>query len=301
MERRYSDVVGTGLRAARQARGWSQRRLAAGSKVPQTVISSIERAAQRHPPLDTVDRLCRALDAELVVEIRPARLVGRADQRDPAHAACAGAMRRILERAGWAVESEVEFVTGRSHGFIDLLAYDPMRRRLLVVEVKTELRDIGALERQLGWYLREAPGAAARLGWRPTTVAGIVALLATTAVDGAVLANRTPLAAAFPIRGRAVREALLHGAALAGRGLVMIDPARRGPTALMVAAADGRRTLAPYRDYADFMAARTGWPNRRYAPQSPPRAAPSPRTAPSPRASRTGPSATGPSRQESGS
>lgn len=277
MERRYSDVIGAGLRAAREARGWSQRRLAAGSEVPQTVISSIERAAQRYPPLDTVDRLCRALDAELVVEIRPPRLVGRADQRDPAHAACAGALRRILERAGWAVESEVEFLTGRSHGFIDLLAYDPAHRRLLVIEVKTELRDVGALERQVGWYLREAPAAAARLGWRPKTVAGIVALLATTAVDGTVVANRASLAAAFPVRGRAVRAALLHGAALAGRGLVMIDPARRGPAALMVAAVDGRRTPAPYRDYANFMATRTGGPNRRRAPDARPGVAPSPR------------------------
>lgn len=274
MERRYSEVVGAGLRAARRARGWSQRRLAADSEVPQTVISSIERAAQRYPPLDTVDRLCRALDAELVVAIRPARLVGRTDQRDPAHAACAGALRRILERAGWAVESEVEFLTGRSHGFVDLLAYDPASRRLLVVEVKTELRDVGALERQVNWYLREAPATAARLGWRPLTVSGIVALLATTAVDGAVVANRVTLAASFPVRGRAARAALLHGATLAGRGLVMIDPARRGPAALLVAAVDGRRTPAPYRDYADFMAARSRGPGRRRAPDPQRRVAP---------------------------
>ncbi len=265
MGRRYADVVGTGLRAARQARGWSQRRLAADSEVPQTVISSIERAAQRHPPLDTVDRLCRALDAELVVEVRPARVVGRVDQRDPAHSACSGATRRILVRGGWVAESEVEFQTGRSHGFIDLLAYDPAGRRLLVVEVKTELRDTGALERQVGWYLREAPVVAARLGWRPTQVGGIVAFLATTANDGAIIANRTALAAAFPVRGRAVLAALLHGAALTGRGLVMVDPSRRGTTALLAASVDGRRTSAPYRDYADFMAARTRGPSIRRA------------------------------------
>jgi len=262
----WAEIVGSGVRAARRARGWSQDRLAVESGVPQTVISTIERALHRCPPLDTVERLCAALDGELVVEIRQARLVGRLDQRDPAHAACSGAMRRILERAGWIVASEVEFRTGRSHGFIDLLAYDPARRRLLVVEIKTELRDVGALERQLGWYLREARGAAATLGWRPTSVAGLVVFLATTAVDAAVLANRAPLAAAFPERGRAVRAALTAGADLRGRGMTMIDPGRRGGAALIRLAGDGRRTPAPYRDYADFVASRAR-PTRRAAPR----------------------------------
>ncbi len=222
--------------------------------MPQTVVSSIERAVHRTPPLDTVERLCGALDAELVVEIRPARLVGLADQSDPAHSVCSGVVRRLLERVGWLVASEVEFVTGRTHGFIDLLAYDPVRRRLLVIEIKTELRDVGALERQLGWYLREARGAAARLGWRPVVVEGLVVVLATAAVDSVVLANREALKAAFSVRGRAVYAALDRKADLGGRGLVMLDPLRRGRAGLLRLAADGRRTAAPYRDYAQFVA-----------------------------------------------
>ena len=39
------------------------------------------------------------------------------------------------------VESEAEIVTGRAHGFLDLLAFDSARRRLLVIQVKTELRE----------------------------------------------------------------------------------------------------------------------------------------------------------------
>lgn len=238
----------------RRARGWSQVRLAAEAGVPQTVVSSIERAVHRTPPLDTVDRLCGALDAELIVEVRPPRLVGLADQRDPAHSLCSGVVRRLLERTGWLVESEVEIITGRAHGFIDLLAYDPVRRRLLVIEIKTELRDVGALERQIGWYLREARGAAARLGWRPVVVEGIVVALATAAVDSVVLANRESLAAAFPVRGLGVRAALDRRADLGGRGLVMLDPLRRGWAGLLRSAADGRRTAAPYRDYGQFVA-----------------------------------------------
>jgi transcriptional regulator with XRE-family HTH domain len=256
MARPYAETIGSGLAEARRARGWSQRRLATDSGVPQTVISAIERAALRHPPLETVGVLCAALDAELLVEIRAAHVVGRTDQRDPAHAACVGTVIRILERAAWVVASEVEIVTGRSHGFIDLLAYDAARRRILVIEIKTEVRDVGGLDRQVGWYLREARGAAARLGWRPRSVAAVVIVLATAAADAAIVANRRVLDQAFPRRGRAVREALLHGGELTHRGLLMVDPQRRGAAALLGTVADGRRTPAPYRDYGGFMAAR---------------------------------------------
>jgi len=251
-----SATIGAALLRCRRDRGWSQARLAAESGVPQTVVSTIERAVHQNPPLETVRVLCEALDAELIVDIRPARLVGKSDQKDPAHAACVAATRRILERVGWMTASEVEISTGRARGFIDLLAFDPFTRRILVIEVKTEIRDVGGLERQVGWYVRAAPAAALRLGWHGRSVAGIVVALATTAVDAAVLANRDELAAAFPVRGRAVREVLLAGGSIDRRGLTLLDPLRRGTAGLIALAADGRRTPAPYRDYAAFLRAR---------------------------------------------
>jgi transcriptional regulator with XRE-family HTH domain len=250
-------IIGNGLRAARKARGWSQARLARAGGVSQTLVSGVERAAYVNPPLDVVARLCDALDARLLVEVRPAHVVGRIEQRDPAHAACVAAMRRLLERAGWATASEVEITTGRAHGFIDLLAHHPATGRTLVVEVKTELRDIGALERQLAWYLRESRSASEARGWRPARVAGLVVCLATAAVDAVVIANRAELAAAFPVRGRAVRAALLGDGVISDRGLILIDPARRGAARMLGLAADGRRTPAPYRDYASFMRTRS--------------------------------------------
>jgi len=258
----FAETVGAGVLSSRKERGWSQTRLAAESGVPQTVISSIERATHANPPLETVGRLCTALDAELIVEIRPARLVGKSDQRDPAHAACVAATRRILERAGWTTASEVEIVTGRAHGFVDLIAFDAVTKRLLVIEVKTEIRDVGGLERQTGWYLREAWAAAKRLEWKPLSVSGVVVCLATAAVDAVVIANRDELAAAFPIRGRAVRAVVLGGATIDKRGLVLLDPLRRGTAGLMTLAVDGRRTPAPYRDYAAFLRARASTARR---------------------------------------
>ncbi len=249
-------TIATGLRAARLQRGWPQTRLARESGVPQTEISALERAAYGNLSLESVARLCTALDAELVLEIRPARVVGRVDQRDPGHAACVSAARRMLERAGWTTATEVEIVTGRAHGFIDLLAYHAATDRLLVIEVKTEIRDIGALERQVGWYVREAPGAARRIGWRPRTIAGLVVCLASAAVDSMLIANRAYLEASFPIRGRVVRAVIATDVVMRGRGIVMVDPARRGASCLVGLAVDGRRSPAPYRDYASFMRSR---------------------------------------------
>ncbi len=253
-----SQRVGAAVKNARLDRGWTQKRLAIEARLPQTAVSELERGIHAGLSLDRVEAICTALGAELVVDVRALRVIGRLDQRDPAHAASVSAVRRLLEHAGWRTMTEVEITSGRAQGFIDLLAFDPQTQRALVIEVKTELRDVGALERQVGWYVREARAAAHRLGWRPRAVSALVALLATAAVDSAVLANRATLAMAFPIRGRPVKAAILRGADLAERGLFLVDPLRRGAASLMGLAADGRRSPAPYRDYADFMRARSG-------------------------------------------
>lgn len=75
-------------------------------------------------------------------------------QHDTVHAICSGYVDRRLHRAGWTVAREVEIVHGRSHGWIDLLAFEPTTRTLVVIEVKTRLDDIGGLERQAAWYVR---------------------------------------------------------------------------------------------------------------------------------------------------
>ena len=87
-------------------------------------------------------------------------------------------------------------------------------------------------------------------------MSGVVICLATAAVDAAAVANREELAAAFPARGREVRDMLVRGAPVNRRGLVLLDPMRRGTAGLSTLAVDGRRTPAPHRDYATFLRAR---------------------------------------------
>lgn len=203
--------------------------------------------------IETLERIARALDGELVVDLRMPLAIGRGDQRDAAHAACSSAIRRALERRGIVCVTEHGFVDGRLRGWVDLLGFDPSSGRVIVVEVKTELRDLGGLERQVDWYARSAPTIGRSLGWRAREVRCLVAFLATEANDAALEAHRAAIEDAFPLRGQALRAALDARAPFAGWGLTMVDPQRRGELIWVSLRLDGRRRPAPYRSYADFM------------------------------------------------
>ena len=247
--------VGQAILRTRKALGWTQRFLASRARVSQATISRIERGLCPLVTVETLVRVCVALDMELVMTARSPLVIGRVDQADPVHARCVAAVRRHLERGGWAVATEVEITEPRSHGWIDLLAFDPAARRLLVIEVKTELRDLGALQRQLGWYARAAWTAARPYGWHPASSHAVLLVLETAANDAFLLANREAIDQAFPIRGRALVEVVDRTArrAAGGWGLGMLDPRTRGTRWLRALRMDGRRTAAPYQDYAGFV------------------------------------------------
>jgi transcriptional regulator with XRE-family HTH domain len=252
--------VGSLVRSGRLSRRWTQEQLAARAHVSRSMIAMVE-TASASASVDTLARIALALDGELAVELRLPTVIGRTDQVDAAHARCVAAARRSLERRGYVCAVECEIVDGRPRGWIDLLAFDPASGRLLIVEVKTELRDVGGLQRQVGWYKRAGPTVAGAFGWTVQATVVVVVFLATDANDAALVANRDTLAAAFPLRGRAVRDLLVERVVPIhhpGWGLVMIDPRRRGDRVWAASRLDGRRTPAPYRSYADFMEAVRG-------------------------------------------
>ena len=144
------------------------------------------------------------MGARLAIAVDAPYLGDRPLQRDAAHAHCVGHVGRRLAAAGWLVAREVEVGTDRSRGWIDVLAFHPPTGLVLVIEVKTELRDLGQIERTLGWYEREAWAAARRQGWRPRRVHGALLLLATEMNEDRVRSNRDVLATGFPFRAAAL-------------------------------------------------------------------------------------------------
>lgn len=272
-------ALGQKVRTARLARDWTQGELATRAGVSRGLVSAVERGAAE-ASLESIERIAVALDARLVVELRVPLVIGRDEQRDAAHARCVAAVRRALERRGFICVVEQPFADGRTRGWIDLLAFDPASGRLVVVEVKTQLRDFGGLLRQVGWYASRARAVAREIGWRVRSVDAVVVFLATEDNDAALEANADMIRSSFPCRGRALRAGLMPGGRLGGWGLAMIDPRRRGDRRWATLRLDGRRERAPYRSYADFIrVSRSGSPAASAASRATSPAAPEARRA----------------------
>ena len=212
-------------RTTRRRLGLTQQQLGEAVGISHGYIARIE-LGQADPSLGLVERIAAALELDVELESRAPVVIGEGRQRDLVHA--------------------------RSHGWIDLLAFDPTTRTLLVIEIKTRLDDIGAIERQLGWYQRSAFEVAERLGWRPRRVLGWLLILASDEVEGVIRANEELLSRAFPVRARSMSALVAHGdEPIAGHGLALVDPVRKRVAWLIPSRIDGRRSPAPYRDYAD--------------------------------------------------
>ena len=150
-------------REGRLALGLTQRAVAAKVGVTRSYVAGIERG-RANPSLEVIVRLAAALGLELDLRLRSPIIIGDRRQRDAVHARCSGYVDRRLRTAGWETEAEVAIVDGRWRGWIDLLAFDRRTGTLIVIEIKTVIDDMGALERQIGWYERSARGVARRRG-----------------------------------------------------------------------------------------------------------------------------------------
>jgi transcriptional regulator with XRE-family HTH domain len=156
------ELVGRTVASLREVLGWTQQELAQRAHMSQATVSAIENGRVSNLTFSRAERLLAAMGARLVVSVDAPSLGDRQRQREPAHARCSAHVASRLRRAGWQVATEVEVGGDRSRGWIDVLAYHPATGWLLVVEIKTEIRDLGGIERSLGWYEREAGFAAPR-------------------------------------------------------------------------------------------------------------------------------------------
>jgi predicted transcriptional regulator len=67
---RLAHELGRGVREMRERLGWSQSDLARAARMTQSAVARFE-AGGTIPTLPVLERVARALDAELAVEIRP--------------------------------------------------------------------------------------------------------------------------------------------------------------------------------------------------------------------------------------
>jgi transcriptional regulator with XRE-family HTH domain len=253
-ERRLALIIAPAIRDTRRALRRTQADLADRCGMSQSQISRAEAGALGWVTVEEVGRLLDVLGIRLDISLHRPYVTTVPFQQDAAHARALAYVARRLQAMGWEVKLEVEIVEGRARGWIDALAYHPEHRAVFVAEVKAGLDDMGAAERQLGWYRRAAGLAARSFGWRSASSAGALLVLATEANDQLITANHGVVSRNFPIRAAALHEWLDHPASSTQRlALALIDPRTRRRRWLQPLALDGRRTALRYAGYADFM------------------------------------------------
>jgi hypothetical protein len=117
------------------------------------------------------------------------------------HEAIAGYLDHL---PGWIAEPEVSFSIYGERGVIDILAYHPERRALLLIELKTEIVDVQDLVGSMDRRRRLAPRIAAERGWPVDSVSTWVAIAENSTNRSRVDAHRTMLHRAFPAGGREI-------------------------------------------------------------------------------------------------
>jgi transcriptional regulator with XRE-family HTH domain len=234
----------------------TQAAIAGALGISRSRYAEIE-SGHAHPTTAMMDRIVEALGLRLHLTASAVVVTVRRP-RDAVHARCSAYVARRFRAAGWLVLRELEIHDGRFHGWVDLVAFDPRTRRLLVIEIKTSIDDIGRLERQLGWYergvLRAIPA-----DWRSDHIGSWLLALATTEVDASLAAHRAVFDEVFPIRAGEMRAVVTGSGDLeSGRGVALIDPRSRRREWLMPTRIDGRRAPAPYQDRATAAQAMPG-------------------------------------------
>jgi transcriptional regulator with XRE-family HTH domain len=206
--------VGRAIRVVRVRKGWRQKDLGAAAHVSQQVVSRIEQGRFDRVALATTRRVAKELDMTISLSTR--WLGGDVFQLlDAEHAVLVDESVRRLRRIGWELLVEYSFNHFGDRGSVDIVAWHPRRRAVLIVEVKSRIVDVQELLGTLDRKVRVVPLLLAReRGWRAVEVGGLLVVPRTKQARNAVERHAATFAVVLPARGLAVRRWL---AAPAGR------------------------------------------------------------------------------------
>ncbi len=217
--------LGQAMRALRRHRGWTQDELARRARVSQASISRVESGGGSRLTIRTIGRIAEALGARLSVRVywhgeELDRLL------DAAHAGIVDQVLAILVANGWEVIPEATFNNFGERGSIDVLAWHPVHRALLIIEVKSVVPDVQALLAGVDRKVRIAPAIAAERGWQVRTVSKLIVLPDDRTARRRVDAFAATFERAFPARTRAVRRWMARPAE-ALSGILFLPAIRR--------------------------------------------------------------------------
>jgi transcriptional regulator with XRE-family HTH domain len=174
-------LIGKTLRALRHRRGWRQIDLATRAHVSRSVLAELEAGRIGAHALDALRRSAEACGGRLDVELRvPGGDLARLLDED--HARVQSAWAEYLAADGWQASVEVTFNHYGERGSIDILAWHPGERVLLLCEVKTVIVDAQTLLSAIDRKVRIAAVLARERGWHPrAAVPALIVLEGSTA------------------------------------------------------------------------------------------------------------------------
>jgi transcriptional regulator with XRE-family HTH domain len=197
---------GATFRAVRIKRGWRQIDLAGRADVDRSVISAIERGHLEHVSIGTLLQVARALEIQLSFTTR-----WRAGDLDRLLSSRHSGLHEDVARwfatdvPVWVLAPEVSYSIYGERGVIDILAWHPVERALLVIELKTDIVDINDLIGSMDRRRRLASRIAREKGWDPLTISTWVIIAEGRTNRARLAAHRILLRNAFPVDGRAMR------------------------------------------------------------------------------------------------
>lgn len=190
----------------RLRRGWRQQDLARAGGISRATISRVERGHFGSLPLDRIREICAILDIRL--DLRPRWRGGDLDRMmSRRHSALHESVTRAFAEQfpEWEIAPEVSFSIYGERGVIDLLLWHPGRRALLVIELKTDIVDVGELLGTLDMKRRLAWQIAKDKGWTPLTVSAWVVVAGSRTNERRISEFNAMLRSAYPAAGRQVR------------------------------------------------------------------------------------------------
>lgn len=196
---------GRGLRALRRRRGWRQLDLAVSAGVSRSQVGRIERGESGPLPVEVVERVAVAAggSTELVLRWNGEGLDRLLDEE---HARLVEWVMRRLRALGWDVAAEVSFSRYGERGAIDVLAWHPERRALVVIEVKSVTPDPQAMLGGLDRKARLGPAIARERGWEPVLVARLLVVGDTRTNRRRIEAHEATVRSVLPAGTREVQR-----------------------------------------------------------------------------------------------
>ena len=189
-------------------------------------MGRIERGDSGSMPIAALGRAAEALGAQAEL-----RLLWQGEGLDrlldEGHARLVEWVVRRLAAFGWDVAVEVSFSRYGERGSIDVLAFHPRRRALLVIEVKSVTPDMQAMLGGLDRKARLGPAIARERGWDPEIVARALVLADTRTNRRRLEAHGATIRAALPTGTREMTRWVADPVAPAPAGVWFVADVRR--------------------------------------------------------------------------